>query len=71
MQAIETGNLTTAALQTYDKMMIECVSKIENFAPLATLIWANVLEELEKRGKAKLVSGSYDDLGNALIHRLP
>jgi hypothetical protein len=70
MAHIDAGRMTDEALEGYDDMMMECVLKIEKFAGLATAIWSDVLQELERRGKAKLISGSYDDLGNALIHRV-
>lgn len=69
MPLIETGTLTDKALEDYDRMMIDATIKIENFATLAFEIWKHVLRELDKRGKIKLISGTYDDLGNALITR--
>ena len=61
--------MTDEALNDYDVMMVECVLKVEKFASLATTVWSDVLKELDRRGKVKLVSGSYDDLGNAIIAR--
>ena len=66
---INAENITTDALEAYDNMMTECVLKVENFAPLATAVWAEALKELDKRGRVRLVSGSYDDIGNALVER--
>jgi hypothetical protein len=70
MAYIDAQSMSDDALEGYDAMMLECVLKIEKFASLATAIWSDALKELERRGKVKLVSGSYDDLGNALIHRI-
>jgi hypothetical protein len=70
MPNIDAARLTNEALESYDTMMVECVVKVEKLAPLAMAPWSDVLKELDHRGKVKLVSGSYDDLGNALIHRI-
>lgn len=70
MRCIDTRHMTDEALQSFDKMMIECTVKVEHFAALATMVWSDVLEELHKRGKVRLTSGSFDDIGNALIQRL-
>lgn len=67
---IEASKLPDEALLAYDDMMTECVVKVEKFAPLAVRIWSEVMKELDRRGKVKLMSGSYDDIGNALIQRL-
>lgn len=69
MAVIDAQRMTDDALLGYDKMMLECVVKIAAFSTLATNIWSDVLKELDRRGKVQLVSGSYDDVGNALIHR--
>ncbi len=71
MSAIDAQSLTDEALLSYDDMMIECLTKIEHFSPLATSIWAEVLRELDLRKLVELVSGSYEDIGNARIKRLP
>jgi len=70
MPYIDTANLKLEALIAYDDMMVECTPKVENFAALAVSIWSDVLKELERRGKVRLISGSLDDVGNALIQRL-
>lgn len=70
MVDINAKTLTDEALTSYDKMMVECTLKIEHVSPLAMSIWAEVLRELAVRKFVELVSGSYDDLGNALIRRL-
>lgn len=60
--------MTDEALNGYEGMMNECVVKVEKFTPLCR---ANLIrKELDQRGKVKLVSGSYDDVGKALIHRI-
>jgi hypothetical protein len=70
MPCIDATKMTDQALDDFDAMMVECVTKVEKFASLATTVWTDVLKELDRRGKVKLVSGSYDDLGNALITRV-
>lgn len=70
MPYIDAGQMTLEALEGYDDMMVECVPRIEKFAPLASAIWTDVLKELDRRGRVRLTSGSYDDIGNALIMRL-
>lgn len=69
-KAIHADAMTLEALEGYDDMMVECVVKVENFASLATLVWSDVLKELDKRGRVRLVSGSYDEVGSAIIQRL-
>jgi hypothetical protein len=70
MPCIDATKMTDQALDDFDAMMVECVTRVEKFASLATTVWTDVLKELDRRGKVKLVSGSYDDLGNALITRV-
>lgn len=70
MQIIDASKMTDKALLDYDEMMPECAPTIKNFASLATMVWSDVLKELDRRGKVKLISGSYDDLGNALLTRI-
>ena len=70
MQCIDAAKMTDKALRDYDAMMMDCVLTVKNFASLATAVWSDVLKELDRRGKVKLVSGSYDDVGNAIITRL-
>lgn len=67
---IDAASLTLEALIAYDEMMIECVPTVRKFAPLAASVWTEVLKELDRRGKVRLLSGSYDDVGNAIIQRL-
>lgn len=69
MATIDAGALTTEALEGYDRMMIEATIKVHSFAGLAVAVWSDVLRELDKRGRVTLVSGSYEDVGNALITR--
>lgn len=70
MAVIEARALTTEALEGYDRMMLEATLKVRDFASLAIAVWSEVLRELDERGRVKLVSGSYDDVGNALITRI-
>jgi len=60
----DASNITDEALLAYDTI------KVEKVAPLGIAFWTEVLKELDVRGKVKLISGSYDDIGNALITRL-
>jgi len=59
----------TDALQKYDAWMIESLLKVSSTA-LGIAVWSDVLKELDHRGKVRLINGSYDDIGNALIHRI-
>lgn len=70
MRIIHAAAMTLEALEAYDDMMMECVLKVEKFAPLAVDIWSEVLKELDNRGRVRLVSGSYDNIGKAIIQRL-
>lgn len=70
MRVFDASAYTDKALSDFDEMMVECVFKVEKGSALALQIQADVLEELARRGKAKLISGSFDDIGNALIQRL-
>lgn len=67
---IDASQITTEALEGFHDMMEECVLKVEKFAGLATAIWSDVLKELDRRGKIRLTSGSYDDVGNAIFHKV-
>jgi hypothetical protein len=69
MAYIDASRMTDEALEAYDEMMVECALKVEKLAGLAMVVWSDALKELDRRGKVRLISGSYDDLGNALIHR--
>ncbi|MFD1983526.1 hypothetical protein ACFSOZ_12685 [Mesorhizobium newzealandense] len=64
-RAIHADAMTLESLEGYDDMMMECVAKVENFASLAVMVWSDVLKELDKRGRVRLVSGSYDEVGSA------
>lgn len=59
----------TDELVTHDKMMIEAAIKVAEISHLSMQVWSAVLKELDRRGTVKLISGSYDDIGNSLIHR--
>lgn len=70
MRVFDASRLTDEALVAFDKMMNETYIRVADISSLAVSLHADALEELEKRGKVKVVSGSLDDLGNALIQRL-
>lgn len=61
--------MTTEALVGYDQMMVQVSLRINELSSLAMAVWSDVLKELDKRGKVTLISGSYDDLGQSIIHR--
>jgi hypothetical protein len=67
---IDVSIFTDEALEGYDQMMIEATLTVNRFSALAVSIWDEVLRELDLRGKVQLISGSYDDVGNARIRRL-
>ena len=67
---INASSLSDDALKSYDNMMLECIAVIEKFSPLAISVWTEVLRELDVRGFVRITSGSYEDIGNALIQRL-
>ncbi|SDB13903.1 hypothetical protein [Agrobacterium fabrum] len=69
MRVFDASRLTDEALLAFDKMMNETYLRVVDISSLGVSLHADALEELEKRGKVKLVSGSFDDLGNALIQR--
>jgi hypothetical protein len=66
---IKADEMTTEELEAYDGMMVEVVIKVQILAGLAMAVWADVLRELDKRGRVKLLSGSYDNVGEALVQR--
>jgi hypothetical protein len=57
-------------LHEYDQMMLEMDPRVRRSAPSANSLWAAVLRELEVREQVQLLSGSYEDVGNAKIRRL-
>lgn len=69
MRAFDASSFTDEALLAFDKMMNDTYLRIRDVSPLAVSLHADALEELEKRGKVKVVSGSLDDLLNAIVHR--
>ena len=71
MAYIGAQNLTDEALQDFDRMMTEAAMKVDKLASLAVGIWSDVLKELDRRGKVRLISGSYNDIENAVVQRLP
>lgn len=70
MRAFDASRFSNEALLSLDDMMTETYLKVEKISPLSVSLHADALEELEKRGKVRLISGSFDDIGNALIQRL-
>lgn len=70
MRAFDASRFTDEALISFDTMMTAAYLSIRDIAPLAVSLHADALQELEKRGKVRLVSGSFDDIGNALIQRV-
>lgn len=66
---IDAAKITDEALTSYHLMMVESVT-VKTFSPLAAAVWSDVLRELDKRGKMRLVSGDYSDPGNALFNPL-
>jgi len=70
MLVMNVDKMSDQDLKSYDEMMVECATKVENFAPLAAGVWSDVLKELDRRGKVRLISGTYDNVGDALIERL-
>lgn len=57
-------------LLSFDDMMTKCVLMIDDISSLSMVIWTDVLTELDKRGKVRLISGSYDHIGDAMIQRI-
>ncbi len=70
MRAFDASKFTDEALLELDDMLTEAILKIEKIPSLAVALMADTLQELERRGKVKLISGSFDDIGNALIKRV-
>lgn len=70
MRAFDPSRFTDEALIAFDNMMTETYLRVKDIAPLAVSLHADALEELEKRGKVKVISGSLDELTKAVITRL-
>lgn len=70
MTCFDLAALDDQKLKTHHEMMEECVFKVGTFSSLATSLWQEVLKELEKRKLVELVSGSFDDVGNAHFRKL-
>lgn len=68
--AIDFGKMKDEELKDYHEMMDEVTLKVDKVSPLAVGMWSAVLKELDKRQLVRLVSGSYDDVGNAAIQKL-
>lgn len=56
-------------LQLYDQMMIEVIIKFKDVPVMAIVIWRDVLKELSARNLVSLISGTFDNIGDALIVR--
>jgi hypothetical protein len=67
---IDVSIFTDEALEGYDQMMIQASLTVDHFSALAVSIWDEVLRELDLRGRVQLISGTYEDVGNARIKRL-
>ncbi|WP_045393666.1 hypothetical protein [Falsirhodobacter sp. alg1] len=63
---IDAATLTDETLISYHLMMGEIVL-VKNFSSLAVAVWSDVLRELDKRGKIRLISGNYSDPCDALL----
>ncbi len=69
MSHILADKMKDSALLDYDAFMMEAFITLKDIPDLAVEIWKDVLNELGRRGKIRLISGSFDDPGNALIDR--
>ncbi len=69
MISIELEKLPTAELTAYDSMMLDTALRVAKVSMLAVQLWSEVLKELSNRDLVSLTSGSFDDVGNALIKR--
>jgi len=67
---IDVTKISTDELEGYDDLMVEVSLKTHDIARIAVAVWSEVLKELDTRGRVRLVSGTYDDIGNALVQRL-
>jgi hypothetical protein len=68
----EGGGMTpdTEGLEAYDDAMLHCQLTGVPTAPEEMATWAAVLRELQARGRVRLLSGSFEDIGKANIRRL-
>ena len=66
---IDAKQMSDDVLVGFDRMMIKAIIQIDDVSSLAMAIWSDALKELDERGKVKLISGSYDDIGKSLVAR--
>jgi hypothetical protein len=69
MIGIDLSKLPTKELADHDSMMVEAAVRIQKISALAIQLWSAVLKELSNRKQVSLISGSFDDIGNAHITR--
>ena len=67
--SLNTADMTDEDLIAHDKMMCECVIKIEAISKFSLNLWSAILKELSERKIVTLSEGSFDDIGNAHILR--
>lgn len=67
--ANDPAKMTDEALVSFDKATLHRMLTVRDIASSEIASWSAVLKELDRRGKVKLVSGSFDEPGDALIHR--
>ncbi len=70
MYSFDPTKISDDELKSYDEMMGQCVVNGTSFSTLASGLWVVILKELDRRQLVRLISGSYDDVGNAYIQRL-
>ena len=56
--------LTDNALKSFDEWMTVAFLTVDKPDSTAAAIWSDVLQELDRRGLVKLISGSYGDVVN-------
>jgi hypothetical protein len=69
MCKINASVMSDVDLQDYDEMMTRFCVGNGRISALGIAVWIDVLNELDLRGQVALISGSYDDIGNAQINR--
>ncbi|OHD05479.1 MAG: hypothetical protein A2095_06460 [Sphingomonadales bacterium GWF1_63_6] len=67
---IDAKPMSDLNLQDYDKFMSHAILSVESISIVAMRVWRDVLEELERRNQVQIVSGSLENIGDALITRL-
>lgn len=69
MRYIDASGMSEVDLQDYDEMMTRFCIGEGKISALGRAVWIDVLHELDRRGQVALISGSYDDIGDARIDR--